>query len=66
MKVTTYEAIIENGQIKLLTPVELPEKTKVYVIIPEAKILDTVYIRSPRLVDKSKLADFRKEMIEEQ
>ncbi|MBK7995291.1 MAG: DUF104 domain-containing protein [Blastocatellia bacterium] len=66
MKVTTYEAIIENGQIKLLTPVELPEKAKVYVIIPEEKILDTVYIRSPRLVDKSKLADFRKEMIEEQ
>lgn len=65
MKVATYEAVVENGQIKLLANIELPEKAKVYVIIPEEKILETVYIRSPRLVDKSKLADFRKEMIEE-
>ena len=66
MKVTKYEAILENGQIKLLIHVELPEKAKEYVISPEEKILDKVNIRSPRLVDKSKLADFRKEMIEEQ
>ena len=65
MKVATYEAIIENGQIKLLANIELPEKAKVYVIIPEEKILETVYTRSPRLVDKSKIVDFRKEMIEE-
>lgn len=65
MKVATYEAVVENGQIKLLANIELPEKAKVYVIIPEEKVLETVYIRSPRLVDKSKLADFHKEMIEE-
>ncbi|MFY9226532.1 MAG: antitoxin AF2212-like protein [Blastocatellia bacterium] len=65
MKLATYEAVVENGQIKLLENIELPEKAKVYVIIPEEKVLETVYIRSPRLVDKSKLADFHKEMIEE-
>ena len=65
MKVATYEAIIEKGQVKLLTNVELPEKAKVYVIIPEEKNQERFYVGSPRLVDKGKIVDFQKEMIEE-
>jgi hypothetical protein len=34
MKVTTYEAIVENGQIKLAEAVRLPEHTRVYVVVP--------------------------------
>lgn len=35
MQVTTFEATIENGQVRFETDVRLPEKTKVYVVVPE-------------------------------
>lgn len=34
MKTTTYEATVENGQIKLPDAVHLPEHTKVFVVVP--------------------------------
>ena len=37
MSVTTYKGRVENGQIKLEINVKLPEKTEVYVIVPEEK-----------------------------
>lgn len=35
MQVTTFEATIENGQVRFEGEVSLPEKTKVYVVVPE-------------------------------
>lgn len=35
MQVTTFQATIENGQVQFTTDVRLPEKTKVYVVVPE-------------------------------
>jgi len=32
MSVTTFEGVVENGQIRLPADICLPEKTKVYVI----------------------------------
>ena len=37
MKSTTYEATVENGQIKLPETVHLPEHTKVLIVVPKAK-----------------------------
>jgi hypothetical protein len=34
MRLETYEATVENGQIKLTAPVRLPQHAKVYVIVP--------------------------------
>ena len=34
MKTTTYEATVENGQIKLPETVHLPDHTKVFVVVP--------------------------------
>lgn len=34
MKVATFEGIVENGQIKLPEDVHVPERTRVYVVIP--------------------------------
>jgi hypothetical protein len=65
MKVTTYEGIVENGQIHLPAHVHLPEKTKVYVVIPDVDVKHTSYIGSPRLVHKEQAADFKKEVFEE-
>ena len=35
MQVTTFQGEIENGQVRLTTDIRLPDKTKVYVIVPE-------------------------------
>jgi hypothetical protein len=37
MSVTTYQGIIENGQVKLAGNIRLPENAKVYVIVPDVE-----------------------------
>ena len=65
MRVTTFEGIVENGQIRLPATVRLPEKAKVYVVIPDVEIQTVAYIGSPRLVHPEQAADFKKEVVEE-
>ena len=65
MKVTTLEGEVEHGYIKLPGNVHLPEKLKVYVIVPDMEEIPTAYIGSPRLVHPEQAADFRKEVSEE-
>lgn len=65
MRVTTFEGIVENGQIRLPANVCLPEKAKVYVIIPDVEMRPVAYIDSPRLVHPQQAEDFKKEVIEE-
>ncbi len=63
MQVTTIEGIVENGQIRLTENVKLPESAKVYVVVPNLE-KRTAKIMSPRVVDKEKLKDFEREIIE--
>jgi hypothetical protein len=65
MQVKAFEGVIENGQIRLKTNINLPEKTKVYVIIPNFAAQKVVRIYSPRLVHPEQAIDFKKEVIEE-
>lgn len=65
MQVTTYEGIVENGQIRLKTNVNLPNKTKVYIIIPELETQKRVRIFNPHLVYSEQTIDFKKEVIED-
>ena len=65
MSVTTIEAIVENGQIRLPSSLRLPERAKVYVLIPDVKMPSVSYIGSPRLAHPEQAADFQKEVIEE-
>lgn len=65
MGVTTIEGVVENGQIRLPAAVHLPERAKVYVIIPDGEIQGVAYIGSPRLVHPEQAADFTKEVLEE-
>jgi uncharacterized protein (DUF433 family) len=37
MSVTTFEGVVDRGQIKLPADVQLPDKARVYVIVPEYK-----------------------------
>ncbi len=35
MPVTTFQGTVENGQVRLAGNVRLPEKAKVYVVVPD-------------------------------
>jgi antitoxin component of MazEF toxin-antitoxin module len=37
MNISTYKGTVENGLIKLEINIKLPEKTEVYIIVPEEK-----------------------------
>ncbi len=65
MKLATYEATVENGQIRLSEPVRLPERAKVYVLVPGVEEAPRVHLASPRLVRPELAADFVKEVTEE-
>jgi len=65
MQFTAFEGVVENGQIRLKTKVNLLEKTKVYVIIPDFEAPKVVHVYSPRLVHPEQAADFKKEVVEE-
>ena len=62
MAVVAYEAIVENGQIRLTTPVQLPNQTKVYVIVPEGTASPSAAIWGPRLVHAEDAQAFRMEV----
>jgi hypothetical protein len=62
---TYYEGIVENGQIRLIDNIRLPDKTKVYVVIPARRGEKAVRIFSPRLAHPEQAADFRMRVTEE-
>ena len=67
MKVLTYEGYVENGCVHLPPDAVLPDKTRVYVVVPEVievAIPPLPRIRSPRLVHPEQAADFVKEVFE--
>lgn len=64
MSVVTFEGIVDQGQIQLKTSVRLPDKTKVYVVVPDFQVEQAVHISSPRLVHPEQAADFKMEIVE--
>ncbi len=65
MKVATYEGFIENGKVRLPDNIHLPERAKVYVIVPDVALESLAYIGSPKLVHPEQAEDFKKEVIQE-
>ena len=67
MKVVTYEGIVEDGCVHVPAGVSLPEKAKVYVVIPEVFEVEAprvAHIASPRLAHPEQASDFVKEVFE--
>ncbi len=64
MQIATFEGTVDNGVIKLLNNLRLPDKTKVYVIVPDLEPKQASRIYSPRLVHPEHAKDFQIEMIE--
>ena len=64
MTISTFEGIVENGQIRLRNNVTLPENSKVYIIIPDFENAPQARVSSPRLVHPEQAADFAKKIVE--
>ena len=65
MKVVTFEGFVENGQIRLPISIRLPERAKVYVVVPDLEVPSVPFIGSPRLAYPEQAADFEKEVVED-
>ena len=64
MKVVTYEAVVEGGEVKLPETVQLPEHAKVYVVVPGIEDLRPSMIHTPHLLRPEQAADFAMEIVE--
>jgi len=64
MSVLTLEGVVENGQIKLSTKMRLPEKKKVFVIIPDFETKKVTHVYSPRFANPEDVVDFKKKVVE--
>lgn len=58
MSVTTIEAIIENGQVRLPAGVVLPEHKVVFVVVPDASHPTTGNVPGVRLADPNDAVKF--------
>jgi hypothetical protein len=64
MNISAIEGIVENGQIRLLSDVALPEHAKVYVVVPNTELAPTPRILSPHLSHPEQIGDFAKQVFE--
>ena len=66
MSVQTFEGIVSKGQIALESGLTLPEKTKVYIVVPNGlEKSQPIHIRTPRLKHPEQISEFKIEMIED-
>lgn len=63
MGLRVLEGVVERGQIRLRENLELPDNTRVYIIIPGEQA-EVGHIYSPRLLNRSDLPDFQLEVRE--
>jgi len=62
----TYEGTMFNGQIRIHGDVDIPENTRVYVVVPDvAAKPPTPRIATPRLADPRQTHEFRMKVIDE-
>jgi hypothetical protein len=64
-KLATYEGIIENGRVTLPPGTDIPDKTRVYVLVPDAEAQPTLHIASPRLAHPEQVKDFEMQVNED-
>ncbi|HSL84951.1 MAG TPA: hypothetical protein VLF66_19405 [Thermoanaerobaculia bacterium] len=63
MSVLTLEGWVEGGQVRLREEAPLPDKTKVYVVVPGAK-QQVPRVWSPRVADPAEVSQFEMEVTE--
>ena len=65
MSIVTFEGIVEQGQIKLKSNVQLPENTRVFVVVPDVQVEKVAHMFTPRLARREDAADFEMEVSQE-
>ena len=58
MKVTTYEATVHDGRVLLPADAQIPDNTRVYVVVPSTNDATRARILSPHLVHREEIDDF--------
>ncbi len=64
-KLATHEGVVENGHVTLPPEADIPENTRVYVLVPDADAPRTYKVMSPRLAHPEQAKDFEKLVIED-
>ena len=65
MSIVTIEGVVEHGQIRLKSDIQLPDNTMVYVVVPGMQVQQIAHVASPRLAHPEQAADFKLEVVEE-
>ena len=65
MSIITLEGIVQEGQIRLKTDFHLPDKTKVYVVVPDIQVEKHAHIFTPRLANSEQAIDFKMQVTQE-
>jgi hypothetical protein len=69
MSLMALEGVVENGRIRLRGDVVLPDRTTVYVVVPDVAATPPTgrpaRVFSPRLADPRRAAELVKQVIEE-
>ncbi len=65
MSILTLEGIVQEGRIRLKTDFHLPDKTKVYVVVPDIQGEKYAHIFSPRLANPEQALDFKMHVTQE-
>lgn len=66
MTVATFEGVVEQGKISLPATIRLPDKLKVYVVVPDFQVEQVGRILRPRLVHPEQAVDFRMDVREDE
>ena len=64
MSTATFEGVVDDGRIRLTEDVKLPDRTKVYVVVPGLETKKGGQMLSPRLKHPEQITDFKKEIVE--
>ena len=64
MSTATFEGVVDGDRIRLADGVQLPDRTKVYVVVPGLETKTGGQILSPRLKHPEQISDFKKEIVE--
>ncbi len=65
MNLIAFEGVVNNEQIKLPPNVQLPDKAKVFIVVPDTTLKPVAHIFSPRLANPAQAKDFMMEVTEE-
>jgi hypothetical protein len=64
-KIATYEGVVENGHVTLPSEADIPERTRVFILVPDVDPTRTYSVMSPRLAHPEDAKDFELEVIDE-